>query len=206
MQVWYPITVASQQYAKRKMMLGFLEKTGTPESIDFKWHDFGYRGSTSQESAAIGGAAHLLSFKGTDTLIALQLIKKFYGGDNAGFSIPASEHSTITSWGREHESDAYSNMLRSIRPASSPASPIRMTSRKPARVMGDKLKFEVLGRDGTLVVRPDSGDPAPVILRILSILGEAFGTTTNAKGYTVLHPKVRVIQETVSTTNLLTRF
>ncbi|MGA2278533.1 MAG: nicotinate phosphoribosyltransferase [Terracidiphilus sp.] len=195
MQVWYPITVASQQYAKRKMMLGFLEKTGTPESIDFKWHDFGYRGSTSQESAAIGGAAHLLSFKGTDTFIALQLIKKFYGGENAGFSIPASEHSTITSWGREHESDAYSNMLQQY-----PTGIIACVSdsydiEKACRELwGNKLRLEVLGRDGMLVVRPDSGDPAPVILRILSILGEAFGTTTNAKGYTVLHPKVRVIQ------------
>ena len=29
----------------------------------------------------------------------------------AGLSIPAAEHSTITSWGREHELDAFKNML-----------------------------------------------------------------------------------------------
>ena len=59
---------------------------------------------------------------------------------------------------------------------------------------GGVLKSEVLARDGTLVVRPDSGDPPTVVVKVLELLGQAFGTTTNAKGYRVLHPKVRVIQ------------
>ncbi|HEY4482594.1 MAG TPA: nicotinamide phosphoribosyltransferase domain-containing protein, partial [Candidatus Paceibacterota bacterium] len=112
-QVWYPTTVCTQSRAMRATILSYLERTGTPESIDFKLHDFGYRGSTSVESAGIGGAAHLVNFKGTDTVAALVVAKRYYHEQMAGFSIPAAEHSTITSWGREHETDAFRNMLTS---------------------------------------------------------------------------------------------
>lgn len=80
----------------------FLKKTGDPGLIDFKLHDFGFRGVSSVESAAIGGAAHLVNFKGTDTLPALACVRDYYTSPSedqiVGFSIPASEHSTITSW------------------------------------------------------------------------------------------------------------
>ena len=45
-----------------------------------------------------------------------------------------------------------------------------------------------------MVIRPDSGDPPTVDLKLLEILGEAFGHTTNEKGYKVLDPHVRIIQ------------
>ena len=61
-------------------------------------------------------------------------------------------------------------------------------------IWGGILKEDVLARDGTLVVRPDSGDPPEVVVKVLEILGEKFGATVNSKGYKVLHPKVRVIQ------------
>ncbi len=59
---------------------------------------------------------------------------------------------------------------------------------------GKQLHDEVLAAPGTLVVRPDSGHPAVVVPNLLTILGDRFGTTTNAKGFKLLHPKVRVIQ------------
>ncbi|MDE4998840.1 nicotinate phosphoribosyltransferase, partial [Francisella tularensis subsp. holarctica] len=50
---------------------------------------------------------------GTDTLAALHVCKEFYAVDMAGFSIPASEHSTMTSWGvcTECEREAFENMI-----------------------------------------------------------------------------------------------
>jgi nicotinamide phosphoribosyltransferase len=51
-----------------------------------------------------------------------------------------------------------------------------------------------MARDGTLVIRPDSGDPIDVTLKVIEILGEKFGYTTNEKGYKVLDPHVRMIQ------------
>jgi nicotinamide phosphoribosyltransferase len=51
-----------------------------------------------------------------------------------------------------------------------------------------------MSRNGTLVIRPDSGNPAYVIGRILNILGNKFGYTVNEKGYKVLDSHVRIIQ------------
>ncbi len=100
-QVWYPTTVATQSRQMKRILLGYLDQTGDPAGIDFKLHDFGCRGVSSIESAGIGGAAHLVNFRGTDNLPALELLAETYGDPCGGFSIPASEHSTITSWGED---------------------------------------------------------------------------------------------------------
>jgi nicotinamide phosphoribosyltransferase len=62
------------------------------------------------------------------------------------------------------------------------------------KLWGELLHDKVLQREGTLVVRPDSGNPRETVLKVLEILGEKFGCETNAKGYRVLNPKVRLIQ------------
>merc|ERR1719191_667673 len=115
-QVWYPTTVCTLSRAQKKTIMNYLKSTGTPDVIKdglhmFKLHDFGFRGVSSVESAATGGAAHLVNFLGTDTMAALMLAKEYYDEPCAGFSIPASEHSTMTSWGREKEVEAMRNML-----------------------------------------------------------------------------------------------
>ncbi len=193
--IWYPSTVATQSRYMRNRVLKYLEETGDPSLIDFKVHDFGFRGSTSVESAGIGASAHLVSFKGTDTFQGLRVAKKYYGEPMAGFSIPAAEHSTITSWGKENEAEAYANMLKAF-----PTGLVAVVSdsydvfHACREIWGKKLKEAVLARDGVLVVRPDSGYPPDVVVRVLQILGEAFGCEENKKGYKVLNPKVRVIQ------------
>jgi nicotinamide phosphoribosyltransferase len=112
-----------------------------------------------------------------------------------GFSIPAAEHSTITAWGRENEAKAYDNMLQQF-----PQGLVAVVSdsynvyEACEKLWGQLLKKKVLERPGTLVVRPDSGNPREVVLKVLGILAEKFGDETNSKGYRVLNPKVRVIQ------------
>ena len=195
-QVWYPTTVATQSYHLSKIIGKYLEETGTPADVAFKLHDFGFRGVSSVESAGIGGAAHLINFQGTDTLQALQTIRQYYETNMvAGFSVPASEHSTMTSWGRDGEASAYKNMLEQY-----PTGIVSIVSdsydifHAAKEIYGKELKDLILERDGNLVVRPDSGEITEVIFKLLHILGEAFGTTVNDKGYKVLHPKVRILQ------------
>lgn len=194
-QVWYPITVATQSREIKKLILTYLTKNGDPALIDFKLHDFGFRGVSSVESAGIGGAAHLVNFKGTDTVRGIELLAKHYGEPCAGFSIPASEHSTITSWGREHEVDAMRNMLEKY-----PTGLVACVSdsfdiyKACTEKWGGELRDKVLARDGCLVVRPDSGNPPDVVIEVVRRLAEAFGYSVNNKGYKVLNPKVRVIQ------------
>lgn len=194
-QIWYPITVCSLSYNVKKVIRQHLERSGDPNLLDFKFHDFGYRGVSSQESAALGGAAHLVNFKGTDTLAALMLLSEYYEAPCSGFSIPATEHSTITSWGREHELDAFRNVLEQY-----PDGLVACVSdsyniwEACEKLWGTYLKNEVMKRNGTLVIRPDSGKPTVVVMKVLDILGEKFGFTTNSKGYKVLDPHVRIIQ------------
>ncbi len=194
-ELWYPATVTSQSRAMKAIILDALAKTGNPALIDFKLHDFGFRGSTSYESSAIGGAAHLVNFKGTDTMSALTLLRQHYDEPMAGFSIPAAEHSTITSWGKEREWDAYRNMLEQF-----PSGLVAVVSdsydifNACRKGWGGELKQMVGNRDGVLVVRPDSGHPPTVVVKVLEILAEAFSYHTNAKGYKILEDKIRVIQ------------
>ena len=194
--IWYPTTVASNSYHNKEQILSSLERTGDPASIGFKLHDFGARGVSSLESAGIGGAAHLINFMGTDTVEALVHIMRYYNTkDVVGFSIPAMEHSTVTSWGREHEVDSFRNMLRLY---GKPGSLLACVSDSydifaACKLWGTVLKKEVEDSGATVVIRPDSGDPATVVKKCVQILDEHFGHTTNAKGFKVLNT-VRVIQ------------
>jgi nicotinamide phosphoribosyltransferase len=195
-QVWYPTTVCTQSREMKRVLRDAMRTTGADEaSLPFKLHDFGYRGSTSVESAGIGGAAHLVNFMGTDTLAALQVAHDYYFEPKAGFSIPAAEHSTITSWGRENERAAYENMLDSY-----PTGLVAVVSdsydifHAAEHIWGGELRDRVMQRDGCVVIRPDSGNPSYVVRRLLNILGEKFGYTRTAKGFKVLNPKVRLIQ------------
>ncbi len=194
--VWYPTTVATQSWTIKRVILDYLEKTGDPSTIDFKLHDFGARGVSSLESAAIGGAAHLVNFMGTDTISGLLYAREFYNAGIAGFSIPAAEHSTITSWGRDGEVDAYRNMLTNF---AKPGSIVAVVSdsydifNAASKLWGEELRQQVIDSGATVVIRPDSGDPDIVCRKLVQILGEKFGYTTNAKGYKVLN-NVRIIQ------------
>ncbi|GHG24902.1 nicotinate phosphoribosyltransferase [Deinococcus indicus] len=198
MRVWYPTTVATQSYFLREIIRAALEKTSdrAAEELPFKLHDFGSRGVSSRESAGIGGLAHLINFQGSDTLEALRVGRNHYDSDLAGFSIPAAEHSTITSWGKAHEADAYRNMItRFSRPGSVYAVVSDSYDLKNAinHLWGDTLRQQVIESGGTLVVRPDSGEPPAMVRLAVNALAARYGTTTNSKGYKVLN-HVRVIQ------------
>lgn len=199
-RTWYPTTVATLSREIKEVILADLVKSGDPNLIDFKLHDFGYRGSSSEESAGIGGMAHLVNFMGTDTMIALRYAMEYYDTtDMPAFSIPAAEHSTITSWGRDDEVDAYRNMLN-LYGGKTPLFAVVSDSwdiyAACERIWGGILKDEVVALAGksTLIIRPDSGDPPSVVTRVLDILGKQFGYTENTKGFKVLPPYVRVIQ------------
>ena len=193
--IWYPTTVATNSYENKKLILEYLEKTGDPTSIDFKLHDFGARGVSSLESAGIGGAAHLVNFMGTDTVEALLFARRYYAADMAGFSVPAMEHSTVTSWGRENEVASYRNMVKQNGKPGGIVSAVSDSYDifKACELWGTELKQDILDSGATLVVRPDSGDPATVVKQCLQILEKYFGCTKNAKGFKVLN-NVRVLQ------------
>ena len=161
------------------------------------------------ETAAIGGAAHLVNFGGSDTMPGLCMLYEYYGlklEHCIGTSIPAAEHSTITSWGKDGELEAFKNMLTQY-----PKGLVAVVSdsydiyNACKNLWGTELIELIKGREGRLVVRPDSGDPPVIVCEVLEILMEKFGCTTTSTGHKLLPPQIRVIQgdgvsyETLST-------
>jgi nicotinamide phosphoribosyltransferase len=195
LRAWYPTTVGTQSHFIKGIIKNYLVKSGDVSGLPFKLHDFGSRGVSSLQSAMIGCSAHLVNFLGTDTAIGILYANRVYGADlkATAFSIPASEHSTITSWLRSNEKEAYANMVKQF---GKPGAIFAVVSDSydiyNACKMWVELKDEVVACGGTLVIRPDSGDPVEVVPKMLHILSEGFGFTVNDKGYRVLN-NVRII-------------
>lgn len=195
--IWYPTTVATNSREVKKIIRRYMKDTGADlGGLAFKLHDFGARGASSTETAMLGGMAHLVNFMGTDTIAAVVGARRYYNESVAGFSIPAAEHSTITSWGKSGEVDAYRNMLQKF---AKPGSLVAVVSdsydiyNAVENIWGGELREEVIQSGATVVIRPDSGTPWEVVPRIAKILDEKFGSTTNSKGYKLLN-NVRIIQ------------
>ncbi|WP_269582700.1 nicotinate phosphoribosyltransferase [Roseibium sp. Sym1] len=197
--VWYPSTVATLSLKCKEIIYrGLLATSDDPDAqVPFKLHDFGARGVSSSESAALGGMAHLVNFAGTDTMEALEAASTWYGADMAGFSIPAAEHSTMTSWGPQREEEAYANMLTQF---AAPGKLVAVVSdsydidNAVDAIWCGSLKERVLQSGATVVIRPDSGDPVATPLKVLETLWSSFGGAENSKGARVLNPAIRVIQ------------
>ena len=198
-QVWYPMTVATNSWHCRAVLESYLRRTAEScDHLQFQLHDFGFRGVSSVESAGLGGAAHLVNFAGTDTIAGILTARQFYGAAMAGFSIPATEHSTMTTWGRQGETEAVRNVMNYV-PSGGLAVVVDSYDiwNMLDNVIGGELKGLVEARQeqgGFLVVRPDSGDPRKILRRVFDILAEKFGYSTNSKGFKVLPDFIRIIQ------------
>ncbi|KAL4225833.1 hypothetical protein ACF0H5_013822 [Mactra antiquata] len=199
-QAWYPMSVATNSRYYKKIIAKYLDKTADNlDQLPFMLHDYGFRGSGSVEATGIGGCSHLINFIGTDTTVGAITARQYYGYKKAGLSVgmPGAEHSTITTWGRNGEVEAFRNMLTKF-----PDGPISCVSdsyniwETCEKVWGDALKDLVLSRgdNGAVAIRPDSGDPPEIVVKVLNILGKCFGTTANKKGYKLLPPYIRVAQ------------
>ena len=193
--VWYMTSVATVSWSIKQLIKQFLDETGDPDSIAFKLHDFGARGVSSFESSGLGGAAHLINFMGSDNIAGILAARQYYNEPMAGFSIPAAEHSSITSWGRDREVDAYRNMLNQF---AKPGALLAVVSDSydilnACDMWGRDLKQQVVESGAVVVVRPDSGTPETIVLDVVGRLDQWYGSEVNTKGYKVLN-NIRVIQ------------
>lgn len=209
LKVWNTTTVASYSRSLKDLCMDFARATCDDEGhLPFQVHDFGFRGCSSEETAALSGSAHLINFLGTDTIPAIKLVKDIYQGSAGpiGLSVPASEHSVMCSFGQENELAAFKNMLSLY-----PTGIVSIVSDtynlwNVLTTFVDQLKDQIIAREGKVVFRPDSGDPEKIIcgdpsapsgspqnLGCLRLLEQQFGTTKNSKGFKVLNPKVGLI-------------
>lgn len=223
MVLWMPITSATiADDFKKDLLKWAIETGGDPSFVDFQGHDFSMRGMPGLEAACLSGAGHLTSFKGSDTIPAASFLKQYYGSDGfiAG-SVAASEHSVMSVGGKEDEIETFEKLLDTF-----PDGILSVVSDtwdlwKVCTKFLPKLKDKILARNGKLVIRPDSGNPADIICGtdhkfaqdsdgtiirkfaskfyrpkekgVIELLWEVFGGTVNEKGYKVLDPHIGAI-------------
>jgi nicotinamide phosphoribosyltransferase len=196
MKTWYPTTIATKSYYVKEMLKPYLEETGGIEGIGFKYHNFGDRGSSSVESAAIGGMAHLTQFMGTDNFDSLRWAKFYYEIEMAGYSIVASEHSTVTSWGRDGEFDMYEAYIERFKNKDIIACVMDSYNIYEAvdYITKGSFKEKIESPNYPIfVIRPDSGIPVEVLNHIINTMEDnSVGYTVNEKGYKVWN-KYRII-------------
>lgn len=222
--VWGPCTSATiaREYLDI-FKVGAKVSGGDMGFVPFQGHDFSYRGMWGDWAAAASGAAHLLSFQGTDTIPALDFLEDFYlpGGQERllrtrqlappifiGGSIPATEHSVMCMGAKGNELETIRRIITEIHPRG-PVSVVVDTWDywKVLTEMLPLLKDEIMAREGgPVVVRPDSGDPvdiltgddtaphdSPARAGTYRILHQIFGGFTTGKGFTEIDPHVSSI-------------
>lgn len=210
LKVWNTTSVATLSNKFKRTVDKFTAETSDSDFLKpFMVHDFGYRGVSSEATAELSGAAHLINFCGTDTIPAIKFLKQNYGATGLiGASVPASEHSIHCSFGptEQDELDYVTNMIDL-----NPTGIVSVVSDaydywRMLTVTLPKVKDRILARDGKYVVRPDSGDPMKILCGdstategspenkgTFRLLEELFGATVNSKGYKELNSKVGVI-------------
>jgi nicotinamide phosphoribosyltransferase len=210
--LWMPCTSATLAAEYRKMLDGYARQTGSdPDFVQWQGHDFSFRGMGSVESAMMSGAAHLLSFSGTDTIPAIDFLEQYYGADVekelVGGSVPATEHSVMCMGTQDGEIETFRRLIEDVYP------------RGIVSIVSDtwdfwqvtaefipQLKSTILARDGKVVIRPDSGDPVHIICGdpaarpgspehkgAVECLWDTFGGSLTDKGFKLLDPHIGVI-------------
>lgn len=193
--IWYASTVATNSYGIKEVIKRFLEETAdNTDGLNFKLHDFGARGVSSEESAQYAGAAHLVNFQGSDTISGIRAANHYYNEPMAAFSVPAAEHSTMTAWGQDGEKDAFRNMLK-LYGGKYPIISVVSDAYDIFNAIDTwgSLKNEIAESGSMLVIRPDSGEPVDTVEKVIRRTELNFGSTVNSKGFKVLNG-VRILQ------------
>ena len=195
--VWYPTTIATNDRKNYLVLKKFYDLySDNPGMVHFALHDFGGRGVSSEETAEIGGSAHLVYFQGSDTMEGVRAANHYYNIEMSGFSIPATEHSVQCSYGSEHQEEYIETVLNVY------AKPGKLVALvldgydifRESKLLCTTFKNKIIESGVAKVVfRPDSGNPMEIIPQILEMQSEAFGFTINSKGKKVIN-HVGIIQ------------
>lgn len=190
MRTWYSSVVATRCYHVKEMLLEMGKKTTENPNVDLQFHNFGSRGSSTEESSHIGGFAHLTCFKGTDNFSTLKYAHEIYNEplESIAWSISATEHSTMTSEGRYGEFNVLDRHLENNKFSKFPIAAVgdsynmyNFTDVATSGKFKEKIESDNYPK---LILRPDSDDPRTVIPKMLDIMEKnKIQFTENSKGY-----------------------
>jgi len=184
--VWYPTTIASKANAIRKGIQGIYDRyADTNANTDFAFLDFSSRGVEHYGANEVGGAAFLTSFLGSDSIAGVRWANHHYDCEMSGYSVKATEHSVMCSYGEDAESDLFLHLLNKAKPGEILSVVSDTWNIYRACEYWGKLAKLVEERGVVLSIRPDSGDYREVLPRMLDILFDYFKFHKNDKGLLV---------------------
>lgn len=208
-EIYKAQTSATIAHEYRRLFNAYARTTGyDPAFCEWQGHDFSFRGMSGITDATQSGAGHLLSFRGTDTIPAIDYLEDYYYGEGLiGGSVPATEHSVMCAGGYEDEIETFRRLIVDCYPRGIVS--IVSDTWDFWKVMTEftvELKDLILARDGKVVFRPDSGDPVKIIVGnhqaepgspefkgAWECLWDVFGGTRTAIGCKLLDPHVGLI-------------
>ena len=203
--LWQACTSATVAFEYRKLFDKWAARTGIPDGFtQWQGHDFSFRGMSSLESAILSGMGHLLSFTGTDTIPAIRALETYYGADRTkelvGASIPATEHSVMCCGGVDGETETYRRLVEDVYPNGlvSIVSDTWDLWAVTDRIL-PALKARIMARNGKVVIRPDSGNPADIVCGtgntpgVIERLWNVFGGTVTSTGHRLLDSHIGAI-------------
>lgn len=189
-EVWQASTAATIARRFRKLFLHYAEETGAPsEFVDFQGHDFSFRGLGGVDDTMKVGAGHLLSFNGTDSILAVDFLENYYKASSdkemIGVSVPATEHSVMCQAGVEGEEALFDRLI-----SNQPNGYLSLVSDgfdywNILTGTLPKLKDKIMSRNGKVVIRPDSGDPVRIVVGYKVVEAE----TMDARFWDIAHDK-----------------
>uniref|UniRef100_A0A7S1FGW2 Nicotinamide phosphoribosyltransferase n=1 Tax=Noctiluca scintillans TaxID=2966 RepID=A0A7S1FGW2_NOCSC len=171
--------------------------------------DFGYRGVSSHETAGLGSSAYYTAgLEGSDTVAGSRMLLRYYNAEgnysnvfealHGATSIPAAEHSTITSWADVSEDadyekyemaeyNAFRNMIKQYMPSFAVSLVSdgfniwnAVTRLWPSELVpadgGDSMRALLAKRLESLqlsLIRPDSGEGVETLPQLLTVLNTA---------------------------------
>ena len=211
MTVWLPCNSATLAKQYRMILDSYAAETSSiPEFVDWQGHDFSMRGMAGLEAALMSASGHLLSFTGSDTIPAIDFLEEYYNADSdkelVGGSVAATEHSVMSMGTNSGEEATFKRLITDVYPNG--VLSVVSDTWDLWKVLTEylpSLKEEILGRDGKLVIRPDSGDPVLIICGdpdatdvnvrkgVIEILWDIFGGHINDKGYKELDSHIGAI-------------
>ncbi|MEL1244901.1 nicotinate phosphoribosyltransferase [Flavobacterium sp. DGU11] len=209
--VWLPCNSATIAKEYRRILDKYATETSSvPEFVNWQGHDFSMRGMGGIDASLASSAAHLLSFTGTDTIPAIEFLEQYYNANSdneiVGGSVPATEHSVMCMGTTEGELETFKRLITEVYPKGIVS--IVSDTWDLWKVLTEylpALKNEITGRDGKVVIRPDSGNPVDILCGdpngatdverkgVVELLWDVFGGTTNSKGYKELIPQIGAI-------------
>lgn len=165
-ELWPMITSITTSAEYMRVFYKYADITGSSKDwVVYQGHNFSYRGMMFKEAAAKVGLAHLASgFVGTDSVASLELAGEYYYTDNAGSSVPATEHSVMCAGTEADEYNTINRLITEVYPEG-PVSIVCDTWDFWNVVSNTLLRLKnlIMYRNGKVIIRPDSGDPVKII-------------------------------------------